>query len=178
MAFTYAPDMEELKFTSGSIEFTVNETLTGAVSGATAVVIDWELSSGSWAGGDAAGSAWVKDVTGTFQAEDLNGSVGGANIATASGASTPKYSSLNWLRERVGDTDSSYPLFTDAELRAVITKCTSGSTINFDHAVGILFEVLGVDPLRVAQSRKATSGGIAMIDELDLYAARSQEYTD
>ena len=178
MSFTYAADMESLAFTSGSTEFTADETLTGATGGATVTVVGWELSSGSWAGGDAAGTAWIKTLVGTFQAEDLNGSIGGANMATASGASTAEYSSLNYLRVRAGDTDSAYPLFTDAEMNAIISKCTTGGVVNFDHAVGILQETLSSDPIRVIQSRKATSGGISLIDELELYATRSEVYTD
>jgi len=93
-------------------------------------------------------------------------------------ASQATYTSLNYLRMRLGDTDSSYPLFTDAELNAIITKCTTGGVVNFDHAVGILLDTLGVDPIRVMQSRKATSGSIALLDELNNYAKRSEVYLD
>ena len=178
MSFTYAEDMESLTFTSGSVEFTADETLTGAVSGATATIKDWDLTSGSWVGGDAAGTAWISALVGTFQAEALSGSIGGADMITASGASSPGYSSLNWVRARIDDMDSSYPKFTDTEIKAVITKCTSGSTVNFDHVLGIVLETLSVDPIRVVQSRMKVSGGIAMLDELELYAKRSEVYTD
>lgn len=81
----------ELTYNSGSTEFTRGETLTGAISGHTAVVIDWYLSGGTWAGGDAAGKVYLKKRGATiastpFQAEDLNGSTGGANMASATGA--------------------------------------------------------------------------------------------
>lgn len=87
------------------------------------------------------------------------------------------FTNLNYLRLKCGDTESSYPLFVDAELNAIITKCTNG-TVDFDHAVGILFEVLGIDAVRLVESRKATSGSIALIDEMDLYAKRSEVYLD
>ena len=177
MAFSFAADMEALAYTSGSVEFTAAETLTGAVGGATAVVVTWDLDSGGWGAGTAAGTVWVKSVTGTFQAEALNGSVGGADMATASDASFPDYSSLNWLRTIIGDTDSAYPLFVDAELNAIITKCTDG-TVDFDKAKGILLRVLSVDPIRLVESRKATSGGIALIDECNMYAKRGEVYLD
>ena len=88
------------------------------------------------------------------------------------------YTNLNWLRCLVGDTDSTYPLFTDAELNAIITKCTTDAVVDFDHAVGILFEVLGIDAVRLVESRKACSGAIALIDEMDMYAKRSEVYLD
>ena len=84
------------------------------------------------------------------------------------------FTNLNTLRMRCGDTDSSYPLFTDAELNAVLSKCSN----DFDCCLGILFEVLGVDPIRVMESRKSVSGAIGLIDEMDNYAKRSEVYTD
>ena len=93
-------------------------------------------------------------------------------------ASQATYTNLNYLRERVGDTVSAYPFFPDAEMNAIITKCTTGGVVNFDHAVGILLDTLGVDPIRVMQSRKATSGSIALIDEMNNYAKRSEVYLD
>lgn len=69
-------------FTSGgTYEVVVGNTIEGATSGATAVVADIVLDSGTWAGGDAAGHFHVKNQTGTFQAENLD--VGAnPNVAT------------------------------------------------------------------------------------------------
>jgi len=75
-------------FTSGSTAFTPDETLTGATSAATAKVVDYHLTGGSWAGGDAAGVVYLKLPSGTFAAEDVNGSVSGTNCATFGGALT------------------------------------------------------------------------------------------
>ena len=88
------------------------------------------------------------------------------------------YTNLNYLRLKSGDTESTYALFTDNEMNAIITKCTNGGEVDFDHAVGILFEVLSVDAVRLVESHKSHSGGIAMIDEMDLYAKRSEVYLD
>lgn len=88
------------------------------------------------------------------------------------------FTNLNLLRLRCGDTNSSYPYFTDAELNAIIVKCTDATVLNMDKAVGILLDTLSVAPIRVMQSRKATSGGITMIDELNAYAKRSEVYLD
>jgi len=89
-------------------------------------------------------------------------------------ADQASYTNLNYLRLALGDTDDSYPLFTDAELNAVLLKCSN----DFDCCLGILFEVLSVDPVRVMESRKATSGGVGLIDEMDQYAKRSEVYSD
>lgn len=74
--------IRKLAYTSGgTYEVVAGNTITGATSGATAVVQTVELDSGTWAGGNAVGSLWVKSQVGTFQAENLN--VGAnANVAT------------------------------------------------------------------------------------------------
>jgi hypothetical protein len=72
-----------LDFDSGSTEFTYGETLTGAVSGDTGVVVSWVVTDGAWGDGDAEGVVYVEAITGNFNAlENLNGSVGGVNIAS------------------------------------------------------------------------------------------------
>ena len=81
-------ELDSLAFNSGSVVFAVGETLTGVVSGATGNVVDWHVSTGAWGTEDAAGIVYLKQVSGTFQAEDLNGSTGGANMASATGANS------------------------------------------------------------------------------------------
>ncbi len=78
----------ELAFTSGGVtEITAGQTITGATSGATAVVGTVVRTSGTWAGGDAAGFFYFVSQTGTFQAENLN--VGATlNLATIAGNSS------------------------------------------------------------------------------------------
>jgi len=84
----------ELGFTAGSSEFQVGETVTGDTSGATGTVIAVDVTSGSWAGSDAAGTILIEDVEGVFEdGEDLNGSVSGDDAAEADGSQeriTPK----------------------------------------------------------------------------------------
>lgn len=76
-----------LPYNSGSTEFTLGETVTGAISGAVGTVAYWTLTSGTWAGTDAAGVVYISTVTDPpFQAEDLTGSDGGVNMASATGA--------------------------------------------------------------------------------------------
>lgn len=82
-------EMKYLSFTSGgTTAFTVGETLTNAVTGATGIVVSYHLTSGSWSSGDAAGVVYLRQTTGTSGAGQLNGSLAGTDCATASGAST------------------------------------------------------------------------------------------
>ena len=70
-------------FTSGSVEFTVDEVLTGASSSATAKVKAYKKVKGAWGDGDAEGVVFLYDISGTFtDGENLNGSVSGDNCAT------------------------------------------------------------------------------------------------
>lgn len=77
-----------LDFTSGgTTEIVVGNTITGATSGATAVITRVVLQSGTWAGGDAAGYFIFTSQTGTFQAENID--VGASpNLATIAGDSS------------------------------------------------------------------------------------------
>lgn len=77
-----------LAYTSGgTYEISPGDTVTGATSGATARVVQAPVSSGSWAGGDAAGTFTLDTQVGTFVSENLN--VGGnTNVATIAGNST------------------------------------------------------------------------------------------
>lgn len=74
-------------FTSGgTTEIEEDDVVTGATSSAFATVKRVILSSGTWAGGDAAGTFVLYTQTGDFQSENLN--VGAAtNIATIAGNS-------------------------------------------------------------------------------------------
>jgi len=70
-------------FTSGSVEFTEGETVTGASSGETGVVTSYNLEGGAWGDGDGAGALFLANLSGEFtDGENLNGSVGGNNMAT------------------------------------------------------------------------------------------------
>jgi len=77
-----------LAFTSGgTVEIQSGDTITGATSAATAVVGRVCKTSGTWAGGDAAGFIYFASQTGTFQAENLN--IGASlNVATIAGNSS------------------------------------------------------------------------------------------
>lgn len=78
----------EIAFTSGgTYEIEIGNTITGATSGATAVITNVVLQSGTFASGDAAGYLVFASQTGTFQSENLN--VGAnLNVATIAGNSS------------------------------------------------------------------------------------------
>jgi len=95
--------LHKLSFTSGGVHVpTLGDTIVGVTSGATAVIEQIEVSSGTWAGGDAAGDLHISSQIGTFSAaEDMDGpqvaissfeDAGGgevqANCASAHGALT------------------------------------------------------------------------------------------
>lgn len=76
-------------FTSGgTTEIVAGNLITGATSGSTAYVRAVLLSSGTWAGGDAAGFFIISSQTGTFASENVY-VPGGTNDATITAAATP-----------------------------------------------------------------------------------------
>jgi len=88
-------------FNSGSTEFTIGETLTGNSSGDTATVAFWIVTSGTWGGGDAAGTVYLSDRSTTgatiddfTDGEGINGSVGGNNMATVNGNASSHFVSV------------------------------------------------------------------------------------
>jgi hypothetical protein len=79
-----AESVASIAFTSGgTTEIVDGDTITGATSGATAVVKSVHLESGTWAGGDAAGTLFLETPSGTFQAEEIE--VSATNVGTISG---------------------------------------------------------------------------------------------
>lgn len=79
---------EVVPFSSGgTTEIVAGDTIIGATSGATAIVEEVLLYSGTWAGGDAAGFFVVRDRSGTLGSENVY--VGsGTNDATVTAAVT------------------------------------------------------------------------------------------
>lgn len=80
------PSGKTVAFTSGgTAKIKPGDTITGATSAATAIVMGVRITSGTWGGGDAAGFLFVRSDSGTFQAENLDTTTQ-ANIATIAGA--------------------------------------------------------------------------------------------
>lgn len=91
----------KLSFTSGGVVFTVGATLTGATSDASGVIKTIVLSSGSWAGGNAAGYLILYSVSGAFTSgetisddtltiDEEGHTTKSAGTATASGVLIPQ----------------------------------------------------------------------------------------
>ena len=60
-----------LPFTTGTSEISVGNSIIGAIGAATGYVCGVEITSGTWAGGDAAGNLLLRRVVGDFQAENI-----------------------------------------------------------------------------------------------------------
>jgi len=67
-----------IDFSAGTAEFLEGETVNGAPSGATGVVVAVGVTSGSWSGLDAAGRLYLKTISGVFTATDTLTSTSGA----------------------------------------------------------------------------------------------------
>ena len=86
-----APGTRTLAYNSGgTYEVMPGDTITGNTSAATAVVVACGLASGTWAGGDAAGTFTLQEQSGTFSAAETLNVGGNTNVATnnAGGDST------------------------------------------------------------------------------------------
>jgi hypothetical protein len=86
--FYQKTDIDKVAFTSGSQAPVAGSIIVGAISSAYATVDNVTVSSGTWAGGDAAGYLYVQSRSGTYQAEDLGISGGAANVMTIGGATS------------------------------------------------------------------------------------------
>lgn len=110
-AIGWLSELGALAFTTGTTAMVAGDTVTGGTSGATATVARVVLSSGTWAGGTAAGELWVNNTSGTFQDdESLSGTGGGA--ALADGAySAPNKGGVIFERfsRLVSSRDDDYP---------------------------------------------------------------------
>lgn len=77
-----------LRFDTGSTAVVEGNTLTGATSGATGIVLaDWTVETGTTGGGDAAGYIVLGEVAGTFQ-DDEDLQVSSSTVAVADGTQT------------------------------------------------------------------------------------------
>ncbi len=62
-----------MEFTSGGTDIpAVGDVISGATSADTAEIVKISLASGAWADGDAAGTLWLRKISGDFQAENLD----------------------------------------------------------------------------------------------------------
>lgn len=76
-----------LPFITGTSEISIGDTITGATSEAAGYVCGVEITSGTWAGGDAAGNLSLRRVAGDFHATE-NIKISDAVVAATNGAIT------------------------------------------------------------------------------------------
>ena len=80
-----------IAFTSGgTVELKVGDTITSVVGGETAVCTSVRLTSGTWAGGDAAGVLCLKTQSDVFQAGAINNTAGAEDYGTIAGDTDKK----------------------------------------------------------------------------------------
>lgn len=102
------PTVATIPFNSGSVEPSIGDVISNSANGATAVVREIELTSGSWGGGDAAGIFHVDTDSGTWGGTNNinNDTTVTSNIATKSGTTTGKLGTGMWLEGGGTATDS------------------------------------------------------------------------
>jgi hypothetical protein len=125
---------KQVAYTSGGVaELLAGETLTGAISGATAQVVSYTLDSGTFAAGTAAGTLILDNQVGTFQSENLD-STRQANICTI-GANTSAYNPDRQAVAIVRDAQIvadylSWPTgATDAQKAAALTQLANAGIV-------------------------------------------------
>lgn len=93
---------ERLSFNTGSGAFTVGQTVTGASSGATGIIIAVVVTSGSWGGGDAAGYLVIRGGNGynytISPSENITDPLGGLAKATGDGSAKAPFTSAENLQ--------------------------------------------------------------------------------
>lgn len=98
-----------LPFTTGSNKIRSGDTITGVDSSATGYMCDLEVTSGTWAGGDAAGNLTLRRLSGTFQAESITSAVvQGDSISSKSAVESTTNSLAESIIYAGGGTDE-YP---------------------------------------------------------------------
>jgi hypothetical protein len=94
---------DRLNFNTGSSAFTVGQVVTGASSGATGIIDAVVVTSGTWAGGDAAGYLVIRGGNGypytTSPSENITDPLGGLAKATGDGSIRAPFTSAENLQK-------------------------------------------------------------------------------
>lgn len=163
-------EIRSLSFTSGGLAgFTKGEQLTGATSGAVGYIVDYYLTSGTWAGGDAAGVVYLRlpgVATSTaiqFIAESLTGSVSGIDCATAVGAASVLSLTLDQAEDYANAVGTGFGIcnpYTYAYIRQLMY--TEYGTLNIQSVLG--------DGIVNLDDMPGFSGKLTGADSIDLPA--------
>jgi hypothetical protein len=154
LGFPKRGNVRTVSYTSGGThQVVVGDILTGATSGATARVISLTLTSGTWAGGDAAGVLTLCDQTGTFTAEDLNEGLN-ANVCSIAGNSAAStLTSADGVDLTALPAEMTQNLITVGDKSAIIVSVeqfTSGGTITI---TPIIFDEAGTGVVGILQPK-------------------------
>ena len=133
-ACTTDSTQKQVAYTSGGVaELLAGETLTGAISGATAQVVSYTLDSGTFVASNSVGTLILDNQVGTFQSENLD-STRQANICTI-GANTAAYTPDRQAVAIVRDAQIvadylSWPTgATDAQKAAALTQLANAGIV-------------------------------------------------
>jgi hypothetical protein len=161
-----------ITFTSGGTAvIAAGDTIIGATSGATADVVSVTLASGSWAGGDAAGTLTIKNSVGTWGNNEKLKTRAGTDDATMTG--TP-----------AADT-SDYP-FKGAVAKAALVQATvqsalmtlDGTNPDTTYDKGIVlpannsYQLVGADTLRNFRVIDATAASATTVNVILFYSGQ------
>lgn len=133
IGFPKRGNVKTLAYTSGGPhEILVGDILTGATSGTTARVIALNLTSGTWAGGDAAGTLTLCDQSGTFQSEVLNEGINSDVCSIAGNSSDSNLTAADTfdLTALPAELTQNLIMVGDKSLLCVgVEQCTTGGTV-------------------------------------------------
>ncbi len=114
--YTYTE--RKLAYTSGgTTEIVVGDWIVGATGSAKAEVVGVALASGTWAGGDAAGTLYIRCQHGSFQSENIKVAAG-TNEATIAANSVPSMPG-----------DYIYPELRGRQARSVMINVTGATAL-------------------------------------------------
>ncbi len=78
----------------------------------------------------------------------------------------------DYLRFRIGDTQSTYRKFYDEELDEILSRVSN----DVDKARAECFAILAQDPDRLVATKDATAGAFTLLALMNMYGRRSAEW--
>ena len=139
-----------LGFDAGDVELVQGDSINDATSGATAVVDQIVVTSGTWAGNDAAGTLLLRNVVGTF-GNDNNIRVGVTVYAVADGASAlglRGYTAVSWAEADVIELMAD----SDIGLGTAVTNEFEAPTAETIAPDGVTFGIASIDLGHIADA--------------------------